>query len=62
MNEKLLTEHNLELLCLKGVAQDRPSLHMSKCDIVGNHMSQLKCFEQCIIIIIKKININIIPN
>ena len=24
-------------------AQDRLSLHMSKCHIVGNHMSRLKC-------------------
>ena len=62
MNVKLLTEHNLEFLCLKGAAQARPSLHMSKCDIVGNHMSRLKCFEQCIIIIIKTLNIKIIPN
>ena len=31
----------LELLSLKEAAQARPSLHLSKCHIVGNHMSWL---------------------
>ena len=40
---KLLTEHHLECLSLKEAAQARLSLHLSKCHIVGNHMSRLKC-------------------
>ena len=39
---KQLTEHHLEFLSLiKGgctVAQAHPSLHLSKCHIVGNHI------------------------
>ena len=35
---KLLTEHHLEFLSLKGAAEARLSLHMSKCHIVGNLM------------------------
>ena len=38
---KLLTEHHFEFLPLKGTAQARLSLHLSKCHIVGNHMSRL---------------------
>ena len=40
---KLLTEHHLEFLSLKGgaAAQARPSLHMSKFHIVGNIMPRL---------------------
>ena len=41
---KLLTEHHFEFLNLKGGCRDssdRPSLHMSKCHIVGNHMPWL---------------------
>ena len=38
---KLLTEHHLESLSLKEAAQVRPSLHMSKCHIVGNLMDWL---------------------
>ena len=33
---KLLTEHHLEVLSLNEAAEARPSLHMSKCHIVGN--------------------------
>ena len=33
---KLLTEHHLEFLSLKGASEARPSLHLSKCQIVGN--------------------------
>ena len=41
---KLLTEHHLEFLSLKREAeQARLSLHMSKCHIVGNHVSRLVC-------------------
>ena len=40
---KLLTEHHLEFLSLKEAAEARPSLHMSICHIVGNHMLRLKC-------------------
>ena len=39
---KLLTEQHLEFLTLKVTAQARPSLHLSKCHIFGNHMSGLK--------------------
>ena len=40
---KLLTEHHLGFLSLKReVAQDRMRLNLSKCHIVGNHMSRLK--------------------
>ena len=38
---KLLTERHLEFLSLKGTAERRLSLHMSKCHIVGNHMTRL---------------------
>ena len=41
MTNKLMTEHLLEFLSLKGAAQARLSLHLSKCHIVGNHMSWL---------------------
>ena len=39
----LLTEHHLEFLSLTGGAEARPSLHLSECHIVGNHMPWLKC-------------------
>ena len=38
---KLLIEYHLEFLSLKGAAQASLSLHLSKCHIVGNHMSRL---------------------
>ena len=38
---KLLTEHHLEFLSLKGVVEACPSLHMSKCHIVGKLMHWL---------------------
>ena len=37
----LLTAHHFELLSLKGGCKARLSLHLSKCHIVGNHMSRL---------------------
>ena len=40
---KLLTEHHLEFLSLKEAAETRPSLHMSKWQIVGNLMPGLIC-------------------
>ena len=49
MSVKLLTEHHFEFLSLKGAAQIRKSLHMSKCHIVGNLMSWVIfffCFVQ----------------
>ena len=39
---ELLTEHHLEFLSLKGAAEAHPSLHLSKCQIVGNLMHWLK--------------------
>ena len=41
MTVSLLTEHHLEFLSLKEATQTHLSLHMSKCHIVGNHMSRL---------------------
>ena len=41
MSIKLLTQHHLEFLSLKGGCTARLSLHLSKCHIVGNHMSWL---------------------
>ena len=38
MIAKLLTEHRLEFLSLKEAAEARPSLHLSKCQIVDNLM------------------------
>ena len=38
---KLLTEHHLEFQSLKGSAEARPSLHLSKYQIVGNLMPRL---------------------
>ena len=38
---KLLTEHHLEFLGLKGGCTARLSLHLSKYHIVGNYMSRL---------------------
>ena len=38
---KLLTEHPLEFLCLKKAAEALPSPHLSKCQIVGNHIPWL---------------------
>ena len=40
MSVKLLTEHHLEFLSLKGGCKARLSLHMSKCQIVGNLMHE----------------------
>ena len=41
MTVKLLTEHHLEFLSLKEASMALPSLHLSKCQIVGNLMSRL---------------------
>ena len=41
MKIKLLNEPHLEFLSLKGVTLAHLCLHLSKCHIVGNHMSQL---------------------
>ena len=41
---KLLTEHHLEFLSLKEDTEARPSLHLSKCHIVGNLMHWLICY------------------
>ena len=38
---KLLTEHHLGILASKEAAEARLSLHLSKCQIVGNHMPRL---------------------
>ena len=38
---KLLTEYHLVFLSLKKAAEARPSLHLSKCQIVGNLMPRL---------------------
>ena len=45
---KLLTEPHLEFLSLKGpAAEDRLSLHMPKCHIVGHLMHRLKLKCTC---------------
>ena len=49
---KLLTEHHLE----KEAAQARQSLHLSKCQIVGNLMSRLILFK-CVLVT-KDVNTN----
>ena len=36
---KLLTEHQFRVSKLKEAAEARPSLHLSKCHIVGNLMN-----------------------
>ena len=43
MSVKLLTKHHLEFLLLKGgcTGLSESTLHLSKCHIVGNHMSRL---------------------
>ena len=41
---KLLAEHHLKFLSLKGAAQACLSLYLSKCHIVGNHMSRLNFY------------------
>ena len=43
MNIKPLTEHHLKFLSLKGATQARLNLYLSKCLIVGSHMSRLIC-------------------
>ena len=43
MTVKLLTEQQLKGGGGGGAAQASLSLHLSKCHIVGNHMSRLKC-------------------
>ena len=43
MSAKLLAEHHLEFLNLKEAVHAHLSLHLSKCHIVGNHMSRLIC-------------------
>ena len=45
MSVKLLTEHHLEFQSLTGAALAGLSLHLSKCHIVGNHMSWLLWIE-----------------
>ena len=42
MTVKLLIEHHLEFLSLKGGCTGSFELHLSKCHIVGNHMAWLK--------------------
>ena len=42
MNIKLLTEHYLEFLSLKGASQARLRLQLPICHIVGNHWTLIK--------------------
>ena len=53
MTVKLLSEHTFEFEALRESEKARLSLHLSKCYIVGNHMSSLimvikKDFEKLI--------------
>ena len=41
----LLTEQHLEFLSLNETAEACPSLHLSKCHIVGNLMHWLKFYQ-----------------
>ena len=50
MSVNLLTKQHLEFLSLNEAAQARLSLHLSKCHIVGNHMSWLICNKYQILI------------
>ena len=43
MSVKLLTKQHLEFVSLKRAAQAGLSVHLSKCHIVGKHMSRLIC-------------------
>ena len=45
MGVKLLTEHHFEFLSLKGGCRGCPSLHLSKCHIVGNLMPRLNYYN-----------------
>ena len=45
MTVKLLTEHNLEFLILKGGCTGSPESTHVKYHIVGNHMSRLICIR-----------------
>ena len=47
MTVKLLTEHHLEFPSLKGGCTGSSELHMSKCHIVGNHMSWVIFARTC---------------
>ena len=60
MNIKLLPEHNLELEAMQACL----SLHLSKCQIDGNHMSRLICLIFCINICCfpQKMFLNTIPS
>ena len=46
MTVKLLSEQHLEFLSLKGGWAVLSSLYLSKCHIVGNHLSRLICEQQ----------------
>ena len=46
MSVKLLTEQHLKFLILKEAAHALLSLHLSKCHIVGNHVSRLNLWNQ----------------
>ena len=41
------SKHQLEKISLKVAAQAGPSLHLSKCHIVGNHMLWLISHSAC---------------
>ena len=61
MTVKLLTEHRLEILSFKG--QARLSIHLSKCYIVGNHMSRLNYFsmEMVVCLVLKLSSQKLLP-
>ena len=45
MSGKLLTDYRLEFLSYKGGCTGSAESNLSKCDIVGNHMSRLTCIN-----------------
>ena len=57
MTVKLQTEQYLEFLSLKKAALAHLSLHLSKCNIVGNHMPRLKYISYFIYLRIGGMNI-----
>ena len=48
MSVKLLSEHHLEFLCLKGGCTGSSESTLVKIPIVGNHMSQLIINHACL--------------
>ena len=59
---KLLTEYHLEFLSLKVAAEAGPSLHLSKCQIVGNLSTGVKLCKTHYLTYLYLINFNRLVN